>query len=119
MGIRPGTEGANALKSRWDAVFRTKANEEMAIANDFDTPQGVEMIGDTLYVRIIPAITAQTLASTDQGTTPTYHVGTITRMSDTPTFSYGAVELPDHLVSRLGQSDAAQLEAKYRQQLLA
>jgi len=119
MGIRPGTEGASALKSRWDAVFRTKANEEMTIANDFDTPAGVEMIGDTLYIRIVPAITAQTLAGTSEGTSPTYHTGTITRVSDTPTFGYGAVELPDHLITRLGQADAAQLEAKYRSQLLA
>lgn len=120
-GITPGTEGASALKNRWDAVFRTKANEEMVIANDFDSPQGVEMIGDRLWVRIVPIISMNTLASTAQGQGAgiLYHTTSISRVSAVPTFIYGAVQLPDHLVTRLGSPDSAQLEAKYRSQLLA
>lgn len=121
-GIRPGTEGAKALKNRWDAVFRMKANEEMAVANDFDAPEGVDMIGDKLWIRIVPLVSAQTLASTDQGaggTNLTYHVGTIDRIGVDPVFIYAAVSLPDHLISRLGSADAAQLESVYRKQMLA
>jgi hypothetical protein len=90
----------------------------MAIGNDFDSGQ-LEMIGDTAYVRIIPKITASRLATTDQGSSPTYHTGTVLRATVTPYFSYGAVELPDHLLSKLGAPESAALEAGYRKQLLA
>ena len=125
-GMIPGSVGSPgvggyALKSHWDAVFRTKATEEMAIANDFDAPQGVDVVGDQLLIRIIPMITAQTLLGTAQAdpTALNWVIDTILRVTQTPTFSYGAVSLPEHLTARLGAPDTGQLEAKYRQQLLA
>jgi len=121
LGIVPGTEGVLALKSRWDAMFRTKANEEMAIAQDFDTPTGdVTMEGDFLYVRIIPTSTAYVLATTAEAQdTLTYNESTVTRVSLTPRFIYSPFAIPDHMRSRLGDPDIGKLETGLRIQCLS
>jgi hypothetical protein len=119
-GIRPGTEGASALKQAWDAVFHLKGFEEAAIVNDFDRPQGVDATGSTLNIRILPAVTARTAGDTAQlGVTDlTYETATILNVTDTPTFTYAIVGIPKNLSDRLGGPDTAQLEAGYRKQML-
>lgn len=122
MGIRPGTEGILALTDEWTAEFKLKPNEEMVIANNFDSPVGASKIGNQMHIRILPVISANTLATTDQGTglaAGNYHTGTILEITVDPTFAYGIVEIPDHMVSKLSDSDSGAMKAGYRKQLLA
>src|SRR3990172_8256515 len=114
-GMIPGTNaspgvGGRALKSYWDSVFRLKPTEEMAIANDFAPPEGVEKVGDQLLIRILPKLEAKTLAGP---TALELDISTILRVTQTPTFKYVAVSLPDTLRDRLDGADVAQLTAKY------
>lgn len=122
-GIRPGNEGAAALTSEWDAEIRLKPTEEMVVVSDFSSPVGVDdkNIQNLLTIRILPTITAQTLASTDQGQGSglTYHTGTILSVTASPVFTYGAVELPAHLLSKMTGPDGSALKAGYRKQLMA
>ena len=119
-GITPGTIGAAALKHRWDATFRIQGFEEAAIGNDFDKPQGVDIAGDQLIVRILPRVTARTLGNTAEAGAAdlTYETATILSVNNTPTFKYGIVGIPKNLSDRLGGPDTAQLEAGYRKALL-
>jgi len=118
--IRPGTEGVNALRERWDARFLLKGFEEAEIVNDFDSPDGVDSVGEQIHIRIIPAVTAQTGADTDQldPASLTYVTDTILEVTDTPDYRYNIVALPNNLVARLGAPDTAKLEAGYRELML-
>ena len=119
--IRPGTEALVAIKHRWDALFHLAPTEEMAIAMDFDTPEGTDMAGDQLNVRILPAVTAQTGTDSQQFDPAglTFETATILNVQDTPTYKYALVALPRNLIVRLGGPDTAQLEAGYRKLGLA
>lgn len=117
MPIRPSTEGAALLKTMYDSDFRTKANEEPVVIADFDKPQGVERIGNSLVIRIIPVIAAQTLAASDTGQSLTAHTGTTTSVTASPVGRYGFVEIPIHLTSKFDGSENAAIIAAYRDQL--
>lgn len=120
-GITPGTEGALALRDEWTAEFKLKPNEEMVIAKNFMSAEGVSKINNLLHIRILPTIAANRLATTAQGEGSglTYHTGTILEVQVSPVFSYTIVELPDHLMSKLSDPDQAAIKAGYRKQLLA
>lgn len=116
-GIRPGTEGANLLRSMYDAEIKLKTSEEGVIAQDI--PKGsTEKIGDTYYVRIVPTVTARTAASTDQmgPEALTYETASTTRVSQTPTRKYFALEFPISMTEALLSPDNAKMRAAYRDQ---
>lgn len=119
QGIRPGTEGVNAMRERWDARFLLKGFEQAEIVNDFSKPEGVDSVGEQIHVRIIPMITAQA-GGTGQldPTALTYSFDTILEITEVPTYNYNVVALPNNLVSRLGAPDTAKLEAGYRELML-
>ena len=69
QSMYPGAgRGASALRSMWDREIKLKANEEMVIAADFERA-GAEKVGDTMYVRILPTVTVQTLGVVLENTT--------------------------------------------------
>ena len=118
MPIRPGTEGINLLEQTWRPEMATAATEEMVIANDFDDGNdGVEKIANTLNIRKIAAIVAQTLGATATGQTLTYSTNTETVVTVTPTFAYDGVEIPEHLITKLIATP--QLRKAYRTQMAA
>lgn len=116
--LRPGTEAANYLRTEYDADFRLKAYEDAVITADFQEPQGVEKIGNSLVIRIIPTVTAQPLISTDKGVGITYDSTSGLSVSVTPVGRYGAIELPIHTVVKLVNGDEPALKAGYRDQLM-
>jgi hypothetical protein len=118
MPIRPGTEGANYLRTEYDADFKTKAYEDSVIVEDFDKPTGVEKIGNGLVIRIVPTISAQTLLSTGAGTSLTYDTTTATSVTCAPVGRYGAVEIPEHLVAKMANGEETALKTAYRNQLM-
>lgn len=120
-GIRPGNEGANALRQEWDADIKTKPNEESVVTKRFGKPMGVDKIGEQLHIRILPTVAANRLETTAQGQGAgiTYHTGNILEVTCDPFFSYGIVELPDHFLSKLNSPDQAAIKAGYRKQLMA
>lgn len=119
-GIRTGTEGLAALKSRWEAAYRAAPNEEALIIGDFDKPEGVERLDNKLYIRIVPVVTPIQIASSAHGSDGNgYQTASITSVYAEPSFYGAIVQLPDNLKSNLGNPDFAQLEAVYRKQGLA
>jgi len=117
--VYPGSgRGANALRSMWDREIKLKANEEMVIAADFERADA-EKVGDTMYVRILPTVTINTLANTDNAGPEnlTWETGEILRVSTTPVAHYAAVGLPLNLTERLVAADQSKLRAGYRQQI--
>lgn len=120
-GIRPGDEGLNALRERWDARFLLKGFEEAAIVNDFDRPNEVKNVGEQLHIRIIPAITTQSTNDATAELDPTgltYVSDAIEEVLATPSYVYNAVGLPNNLTLRLGEPDTAAIEAGYREMQL-
>lgn len=119
-GITPGGPGINALRERWDARFLLKGFEEAEVVNDFDSPEGVDSVGEKIHIRIIPAVTAQTGGDSAEldPTALTYATDTILEVTDTPDYRYNVVALPNNLVARLGAPDTAKLEAGYRELML-
>lgn len=118
MPIRPGTEGAALLRTEYDADIRAKAYELPALLADFMKPQGIDKVGNSLVVRIIPTVAVQSLASTGTGQSLTYDTGTVLSVTATPVGRYGAVEIPDHLVSKMAAGDESQTKQTYRDQIM-
>lgn len=119
-GLTTGNEALYALKSRWESIFRTAANEESVIIKDFDSPQSTERIDNLLNIRIVPVFTLTEYTSTLEGNPATgYQDAAITAVTCSPRFFGGIVQFPDNLKSNLGAPDFAQLEAAYRKQGLA
>jgi hypothetical protein len=119
MSIRPGTEGSALLKTEYDADIRTKAYEMPKLIADFDKPAGISKVGNLLTVRIIPTGTLRTLLSTGEGTGLTYETATTLSVTASPVGRYMAVEIPDHLVSKMVDGEEAQTKKKYRDILLS
>lgn len=118
MPIRPGTEAANLLESVWRPEMALAATEEMVVAKNFDDGNdGVEKIANTLYIRKIAAIPAQTLGATGTGQSLTYSTNTEERVAVTPTFAYNGVEIVRNTLTRLIAD--AQLRKGYRDQMAA
>lgn len=116
--LNPGGEAASALRSMWDAEFKLTAMEEGVIHPDIPR-SSAEKIGDAMYVRIVPFLTAQTLSSTGDADLGglTADTGAITRVSTTPNRRYVAVGFPIHTTAALLGSDNANLRSAYRQQM--
>lgn len=110
---------ANALKSRWDSRFTRKPNENRNITKYTTEPEGVDKIGDTLYMRILPTIAAGSLSNSATGTGLDYDNTEVTRISATPTFNYSAIRPALTLVERMDSPEEARMLAGYRNQLLA
>ncbi len=72
---------ANALRSRWDGRFIRRPNENRNITKYFTEPEGVDKIGDTLYMRILPVIATNSLSTTDTGLSLTYDNTAIDRVA--------------------------------------
>jgi hypothetical protein len=116
--LRPGTEAAAYVKTMYDADFRLKAYEDSVIVADFDMPQGVDKIGNSLVIRIVPTIAAQSLTSTGTGIALNYDGTTATSVSCNPVGRYGAVEIPIHLVAKMANGEETALKTAYRNQLM-
>jgi hypothetical protein len=110
---------ANALRSRWDGRFIRRPNENRNISKYFMEPEGVDKIGDTLYIRILPVIGTNSLSTSDTGLSLTYDNTAIDRVAATPAFSYSAVRPTLVLVERMDNPEEAKMLAGYRTQLLA
>lgn len=110
---------ANALRSRWDSRFTRKPNENRNITKYATEPEGVDKIGDTLYMRIIPVVSASSLSNSDTGLSLTYDNTEITRVAATPAFTYSAIRPALTLVERMDNPEEAKMLAAYRNQLLA
>jgi hypothetical protein len=119
-GITPGTEGANLLAEKWAADIYRRPNEKRAITKYATEPVGAQKVGEILHCRILPVVVSQTLASTaqGQGSGLTYHTETVEEVTATPTFHYGATELPRHLTNKMSDADQAATIAGYRQQMM-
>lgn len=121
--LRPQTGvQANLLRSFWDARFTRRPNENRNITKYFTSPQGVDKVGDALLMRILPTITAGTIATSATaaaGTGLTYDDTATDRISATPTFSVSAVRPALTLVERMNEPDKQAMLAGYRDQLLA
>ena len=112
------TQAANALTQQWTADYGFKPFEEMVIGNDFDEPNGVSFTGSTLNARQLAKITAQAMAASSTGQSPTYDNTAIINVTGTPSAYQAAVSVPNHLLSRMGDADSAKLLAGFRRQLL-
>lgn len=93
--------------------------EESVIAEKLMRPVSVEKIGNVMYTRVLPRITANSAyAGTGLDVSALGHTGTVEEIPCTPLFSYAFVELTDHLMSKLGKGDSGQVKAMYRKGLM-
>jgi hypothetical protein len=121
-GIRPANEGANLTAQEWSEEIMTSPNEEGVIVKDVKVAVARKGgLGEQLHISIIPVVTVRELATSadGQGSGLTYETATIQEITVTPAFTYGVVELPDHLTNKLSDSREAATKAAYRKQLLA
>lgn len=119
-GITPASIGANLIRSRWGTDIKRKAYEEPVFAKDVSTlPTDGGKVGDRMYVRILPIITAITpTGSSEMGPESlTWHTGTVTRVQADPTGRYTAVELPITLTAKLDDAEDEATRRGYRDQM--
>lgn len=115
--IRPGTEGQRLIRSMWADEIKVAPVEEGVIEPDI--PRAVNQVGDTMYLRVIPAVTINSIATTSHMSPEalTYESGTVTRAEATPSDRYGMIEVPINLTARLGDPDNDKALAGYRKAL--
>jgi hypothetical protein len=123
-GIRPGSEGADLTAQEWSEEIMTAPNEEGVIVKDVKVATATRSkgaMGEVLNISIIPIVTARELTTSQQGqgSDITYETASVSDIQVTPLFTYGIVELPDHLTNKLSDSREAATKAAYRKQLLA
>lgn len=115
--IRPGTEAANLLEQVWAPGLKRQTNEAGRIFPTFDKPEGVSRIGNLLHVSKVLRQPANTLAAGDTGKTLNYQGNTELDITVSPTFTYGAVEIAKHTMTRMLRYPA--LQKAYKQQIVA
>lgn len=118
MAVTPGGDGAALLRTEYDADFRTKAYELPALIADFQKPVGIDKVGNSLVVRIIPIVTVTNLASTDTGASLTPDAHATSSVTASPVGRYGYVQIPEHEVSKMARGEESQMKTKYRDQIL-
>jgi hypothetical protein len=91
--ITTGTELVNWIPQLWTPGLLQESTEEMVIANDFASPEGVTKIRGQLNIRKIKKQSATALANTVAGTGLTYAQNVEAVVTLTPTWIYAAVEL--------------------------
>lgn len=117
MPIRPSTEAANLLEAVWQPTMKKQTNEAGRIFPTFDKPEGVSRIGNLLHISKILRQPTTTLAASGTGTSLTYTNNTEQDVTCAPTFTYGAVEIAQHTMSRLLRFPA--LQKAYREQIIS
>src|SRR5574341_899003 len=62
--LLPGTELANVLEQTWKPRFALEANDELVIARNFDSADGVTKMGNTLNISKIAVKTSNNISTT-------------------------------------------------------
>lgn len=115
--IRPGTEAAALLEQTWLPGFKRQTNEAGRIFPSFEKPDGVTRIGNALNISKVLRQPANTLAAGDTGKTLNYQGNVELNVQVAPTFTYGAVEISEHTMTRMLRYPA--LQRAYRDQIIA
>lgn len=117
--ITPGTELANVMEQTWRPNFGLLANEELVVAKNFDTANGITKIGRTINVSKISTIASTNLTSTAEmaASSLTYTHNTETNIAITCRDDYNAVSLGRNSMNQLLRS--ANYQAGLKKQLMS
>lgn len=112
------TTNTQLLRNTWDAEIKVNPTEETKIADFVAQPIGAEKFGNTIYLRKVPAMTAQsTTDNTSRASALTYNSAATERVSGTAVMKYSAVELEDSFLSQA--IDDGNVRAAFKKQLMA
>ena len=94
---------SNALRDTWDAEFGLNPTEETKIADWVEQPIGAQKFGNTLYLRKVPAMTANTYSSTSTNglrASLTWNSAALERVSASATMKYAAIGVDRAVMNR-------------------
>lgn len=117
--ITPGTQLGAVMEQTWRPTFALVANDELVIGKDFDTPDELTKIGNTINVSKISVIPAQNLGTTVEmaASSLTYQQNTELNVAISARDDYNAVSLGRNAMTRLLRS--ASYQAGVKKQLIS
>lgn len=117
--LLPGTELVNVLEQTWRPSFALEANEELVIAKNFDSPDGLSKIGNTLNISKIATKTSNNISTTAEvdASLLTWEQDVEANVTVSVRDDYSAVAIPRNSMARMLRS--ADFQAGIRKQLQA